>query len=55
MGASARKLAGIYEVLVKRNPCGWKDDSVWGRAKEEIKAEWELVKNVAGAATLALR
>jgi glycosyltransferase involved in cell wall biosynthesis len=55
MGASARKLAGIYEVLVKRNTCGWKDESVWGRAKEEIKAEWELVKNVAEAATLALK
>jgi glycosyltransferase involved in cell wall biosynthesis len=55
MGASARKLAGIYEALVKRNTCGRKDDSVWGRAKEEIKAEWELVKNVAGAATLALK
>jgi glycosyltransferase involved in cell wall biosynthesis len=55
MEISARKLAGVYEALLERTPSGWKDDSVWGRAREEIKAEWELMKNVAEAATLALK
>ena len=55
MDMSVHKLVDVYETLLRRNTGGWKDDSVWGRAKEEIKAEWELMKNVAEAATLALK
>jgi len=55
MDESARKLADLYGDLLRRETSGWKDESVWGRAKEEIKAEWELVKNVAEAATYALK
>ena len=55
METSARKLAEVYEALLNRETSGWKDDSVWGRAKEEIRAEWELMKNVAEAAAIALK
>jgi len=32
-----------------------KDESTWGGAIEAIKAEWELIKNIAEAATRTLR
>ncbi len=55
MDESARKLAAVYDEVLQRDTVEWKDESVWGRAKEEIKAEWEIVKNVAEAATVALK
>lgn len=51
METSARHLVEVYEKtlgLAAREP---KDESLWGGAIEEIKAEWDLIKNIAGAAS----
>ncbi|OHB67348.1 MAG: glycosyl transferase family 1 [Planctomycetes bacterium RBG_13_62_9] len=45
----ATRLVRVYERLLKQQPCGPKDESVWHQAAEEIKAEWELLKNMAEA------
>ncbi len=55
MKASAHRLVEIYEKvlgLAAREP---KDESLWGGAIEEIKAEWELIKNIAEAASHTFR
>lgn len=51
----ARKLMDIYERLRTEKPSGPRDESSWRQAMEEIKAEWELLKNMAEAVTHALR
>lgn len=49
MERSARQLMGVYERLLGRQPSGPRDEGMWHQAMEEIKAEWELLRNVAGA------
>jgi 1,2-diacylglycerol 3-alpha-glucosyltransferase len=51
MEASARRLVKVYEKVLGREVLESKDESAWGRAIEEIKAEWELIKNIAEAAS----
>lgn len=51
METSAHRLVEVYEKvlgLAARRP---KDESLWGGAIEEIKAEWDLIKNIAEAAS----
>jgi len=50
-----RLLMDIYDRLVRQQPSGPKDESVWHQAMEEIKAEWELLKNTAEAVRHALK
>ncbi len=49
------QLLDIYERLVHQQPSRLRDESVWHQAMEEIKAEWELLKNTAEAVRHALR
>lgn len=49
MDRCARDLMGMYERLVSRQPFQPKDEHVWRQAMEEVKAEWELLRNMAGA------
>jgi glycosyltransferase involved in cell wall biosynthesis len=51
MKKSAQKLAHVYEGLVQREKSRLRDEHPWHRAIEEIKAEWELIRNVAEAAS----
>jgi 1,2-diacylglycerol 3-alpha-glucosyltransferase len=51
MEASAQRLVEVYEKVLGRDALETKDESAWGRAIEEIKAEWELIKNIAEAAS----
>ena len=55
MRRSGRKLLGVYERLLRRQQTGAKDESVWHHAMEEIKAEWELLRNMADAVGQAMR
>ncbi len=55
MGRSGRKLLRIYERLLRRQRSGTKDESVWHHAMEEIRVEWELLKNMAEAVGHAMR
>lgn len=50
-----RGLLSIYRHLLRQQPPGPKDESVWHHAMEEIKAEWELLKNMAEAVGHAVR
>jgi len=54
MDRCARKLLDVYRHALKQRPPGPKDESVWHQATEEVKAEWELLKNVAEAVTHAM-
>ena len=51
MAKVAQKLASIYDDLVARHEPARRDDHLWHRAFEEIKAEWDILKTVADAAT----
>jgi 1,2-diacylglycerol 3-alpha-glucosyltransferase len=55
MERCVRQLLNVYERLRQQRPSGTKDETMWRRAMEEVKAEWELVKNTAGAVRQALR
>ena len=55
MDRCGRELLNIYDRLVSRQPREPKDQSVWHHAMEEIKAEWELLKNMAEAVGQAVR
>jgi 1,2-diacylglycerol 3-alpha-glucosyltransferase len=55
MDRCGRKLMNLYERLLSRRSPGPKDESVWHHAMEEIKAEWELLKNMAEAVGQAMR
>lgn len=46
---SGQKLLRVYEDLMKQGSWGPRDESAWRQAREEIKAEWELLKNMAEA------
>jgi hypothetical protein len=48
-------LLALYERLVREQPHAARDESVWRRAGEEIKTEWELLKNMAEAVGHALK
>ncbi len=55
MGKSAQRLVEVYEKVLAREGRESKDESAWGGAIEEIKAEWELLKNIAEAASHTFR
>ncbi len=51
MQKSAQKLARIYDEVMQRKPPSSRDEHVLHRAIEEVKAEWELIRNIAEAAS----
>jgi glycosyltransferase involved in cell wall biosynthesis len=51
MNKTAQRLAEIYTAVLAEEAPPARDESVWSRAVEEIKAEWDLIKNIAEAAT----
>lgn len=51
METSARRLTGVYEKVLSQDGRASKDETAWGGAIDEVKAEWELIKNIAEAAT----
>jgi glycosyltransferase involved in cell wall biosynthesis len=55
MDRCGRKLLSVYDSLLSRQRSEPRDESVWHRAMEEIKAEWELLKNMAEAVGQALK
>ena len=55
MDRCGRGLVRLYDNLVSQQPREPKDESPWHHAMEEIKAEWELLKNMAGAVGHAMR
>jgi len=55
MDRCGRKLLSVYDSLLSRQRLGPKDESVWHHAMEEIKAEWELLKNMAEAVGSAMK
>jgi 1,2-diacylglycerol 3-alpha-glucosyltransferase len=54
MDRCARRLLGVYETVLKQRRPGPRDESVWHQAAEEVKAEWELLKNMAEAVSYAI-
>jgi len=54
MDRCARKLLDVYRHVLKQRPPGPKDEGVWHQASEEVKAEWELLKNMAEAVSHAM-
>jgi glycosyltransferase involved in cell wall biosynthesis len=55
MDRCGRRLLTIYDRLLRQQPHGPKDESVWHHAMEEIRAEWELLKNMAEAVGQAMK
>jgi 1,2-diacylglycerol 3-alpha-glucosyltransferase len=55
MDRCARRLLAVYERLLCEQPHAERDESVWRQAGEAIKAEWELLKNMAEAVGHALK
>ncbi|MCL5282468.1 MAG: glycosyltransferase [Planctomycetes bacterium] len=55
MDRCGRRLVRLYDNLVSQQPREPKDESSWHHAMEEIKAEWELLKNMAEAVGHAIR
>jgi glycosyltransferase involved in cell wall biosynthesis len=55
MQRSGRQLLSLYDRLRSRQRSGPKDESVWHQAMEEIRVEWELLRNMAGAVGHAVR
>ncbi|MGE5297232.1 MAG: glycosyltransferase [Solirubrobacterales bacterium] len=49
MDRCARDLMKVYEGLAARQDVTTKDESVWRQTMEEVKGEWELLRNMAGA------
>jgi glycosyltransferase involved in cell wall biosynthesis len=55
MERCGRRLMDVYEHLRRQQPSRTKDETMWRRAMEEVKAEWELLKNAAEAVRQALK
>jgi 1,2-diacylglycerol 3-alpha-glucosyltransferase len=55
METSAKKLADVYKRVLARESQTERDESIWRRAAEEVKAEWHLIKNITEAATDTLK
>jgi 1,2-diacylglycerol 3-alpha-glucosyltransferase len=55
MDRCARRLLAVYERLLCGQPHAERDENVWRQAGEAIKAEWELLKNMAEAVGHALK
>jgi 1,2-diacylglycerol 3-alpha-glucosyltransferase len=53
MDQSVRQLTAVYEDLMRSRRRETRDDAAWTEAIEAIKAEWDIVKNVAEAAARA--
>ncbi len=54
MDRCARKLLDVYKHVLKQQPLGPRDEGVWHQASEEVRAEWELLKNMAEAVSHAI-
>ncbi len=54
MDRCARRLMGVYAAALRQRPPGPRDESVWHQAAEGIKAESELLKNMAEAVSYAM-
>jgi len=54
MSRQAGRALALYESLVTRSLAQRDDSSPWARARGRIEAEWELLSNVAQAATRAM-
>jgi 1,2-diacylglycerol 3-alpha-glucosyltransferase len=48
------RLLEVYKRALRQKPPGPRDEGVWHQAAEEIKAEWELLKNMAEAVSHAM-
>lgn len=55
MDRCVRRLLCVYRTVLRQRPPGPRDESLWHQAAEEIKAEWELLKNMADAVSHALK
>jgi 1,2-diacylglycerol 3-alpha-glucosyltransferase len=51
----ARRLLRVYGDVLSRRTSAPKDESGWRQAAEEVKAEWDLIKNMAEAVGHALK
>jgi 1,2-diacylglycerol 3-alpha-glucosyltransferase len=54
MDRCACRLLEVYRRALRQKPPGPRDEGVWHQAAEEIKAEWELLKNMAEAVSHAM-
>lgn len=52
---SGHQLLGLYDRLRRQQRSGSRDESVWHHAMDEIRVEWELLRNMAGAVGHAVR
>jgi glycosyltransferase involved in cell wall biosynthesis len=55
MEATTRQLVDTYDGLMAGRPRKASGESAWKHAVEDVKAEWDLLKNVAEAATETLK
>jgi glycosyltransferase involved in cell wall biosynthesis len=55
MQSCAQKLIRAYQDVLQRKRAGPRDETPWAQAAEQVKAEWELVANLADAARHTLR
>jgi 1,2-diacylglycerol 3-alpha-glucosyltransferase len=55
MCRAGHQLLDLYNRLWRRQHAGPKDESVWHHAMEEIRVEWELLRNMAGAVGHAMK
>jgi 1,2-diacylglycerol 3-alpha-glucosyltransferase len=53
MDRSVHQLTTVYEGLLQNRRSQTRDETAWTEATEAIKAEWEIIKNVAEAAAHA--
>lgn len=55
MQSCAQKLVRAYGDVLRRKRAGPRDGTLWSQAVEQVKAEWELVANLAEAARRTVR
>jgi len=55
MCRSGRLLLSVYDRLVNRHEVRLKDQSAWRHAIDEVRVEWELLKNMAEAVGQAIK
>jgi hypothetical protein len=55
MQSCAEKLVSAYQEVLRHKRTGPRDETLWSQAAEQVKAEWEIVANLAEAARTTLR
>jgi len=55
MQSCAEKLVSAYQEVLRHKRTGPRDEMLWSQAAEQVKAEWEIVANLAEAARTTLR